>query len=48
MRVEDKKLQVRATEDAMARTAMSRRKSCFEGNKLWDGSNNDAIELGED
>lgn len=32
------KLQVRATEDAIASTAMSLRNSCFEGNKLWGGS----------
>lgn len=32
------KLQVRATEDAIASTAMSLRNSCLEGNKLWGGS----------
>ncbi|KAJ6946879.1 hypothetical protein NC651_001542 [Populus alba x Populus x berolinensis] len=30
--------QVRATEDAIASTAMSLGNSCFEGNKLWGGS----------
>ncbi|CAK7356201.1 unnamed protein product [Dovyalis caffra] len=32
------KLQVTATEDAIASTAMSLTNSCFEGNKLWGGS----------
>ena len=40
-----KKLQERATEDAIASTAMSRKNSPFEGNKLWGGS---IIEFSED
>lgn len=40
-----KKLQERATEEAIASTAMSRKNSPFEGNKLWGGS---SIELSED
>ena len=40
-----KKLQERATEDAIASTAMSRKNSPLEGNKLWGGS---IIEFSED
>lgn len=48
MRVEDKKLRVKATEAAMASATVSLENSSFEGKKFWDGSNVDAMEERED
>lgn len=42
------KLHVKATEEAIARTAISLNNSSFEGNRLWGGSINGECEEEED